>query len=321
MGKRKDTEEQTTTSADITETPAAAPAKDGFQETQIALALIETLKSEPSIVETPRLEPTASVTPAIEIENPAPLAEMPKPVEIPKPMEIPKPIELSAPDFIAAPPLSPASEPSVNESAGEEPPRSNRFTLLAASVAIAAAIGAMTGAIMASALAWVGSAPPAAAHSPLAAADLSALNETIGKMRSEIAALRAGVDTGTRSTNAQFAKVTERFDRLERATDPAKLAKALEARKVDANIVTGSIAQQKSEAAPVPPPAPRTSVIDGWVIRNVSRGVAVIQGRRMGVIEVERGDIVPGLGRIEAIRRQDGHWVVVTAKGLILPPR
>ena len=30
--------------------------------------------------------------------------------------------------------------------------------------------------------------------------------------------------------------------------------------------------------------------------------------------------MVPGLGRIEAIRKQDGRWVVVTSKGLILPP-
>jgi hypothetical protein len=27
---------------------------------------------------------------------------------------------------------------------------------------------------------------------------------------------------------------------------------------------------------------------------------------------------VPGLGRIDAIRRQDGRWVVVTSKGLIV---
>jgi hypothetical protein len=27
---------------------------------------------------------------------------------------------------------------------------------------------------------------------------------------------------------------------------------------------------------------------------------------------------LPGLGRIENIRRQDGRWVVVTSKGLIL---
>jgi hypothetical protein len=27
---------------------------------------------------------------------------------------------------------------------------------------------------------------------------------------------------------------------------------------------------------------------------------------------------MPGLGRVEAIRRQDGRWVVVTNKGLIV---
>jgi hypothetical protein len=35
-------------------------------------------------------------------------------------------------------------------------------------------------------------------------------------------------------------------------------------------------------------------------------------------MEVEPGDNLPGLGRIEAIRRQDGRWVVVTSKGVIL---
>ena len=38
----------------------------------------------------------------------------------------------------------------------------------------------------------------------------------------------------------------------------------------------------------------------------------------MGIIEVDQGDMVPGLGRVEAIRKQDGRWVVVTSKGLIV---
>jgi len=36
------------------------------------------------------------------------------------------------------------------------------------------------------------------------------------------------------------------------------------------------------------------------------------------MMEVEAGETVPGLGRIEAIRRQDGRWVVVTARGLVV---
>jgi hypothetical protein len=58
-------------------------------------------------------------------------------------------------------------------------------------------------------------------------------------------------------------------------------------------------------------------VLEGWVVRSVYNGAALIQGR-LGLVAVERGDTLPGLGRIENIRRQDGRWVVVTSKGLIL---
>ena len=39
------------------------------------------------------------------------------------------------------------------------------------------------------------------------------------------------------------------------------------------------------------------------------------------MIEVDQGDVVPGLGRVEAIRKQEGRWVVMTSKGTILSPR
>ena len=45
--------------------------------------------------------------------------------------------------------------------------------------------------------------------------------------------------------------------------------------------------------------------------------VAVIEGRN-GFYEVYAGDPIPGLGRVNEIRRQDGRWVVVTTKGLVV---
>jgi hypothetical protein len=36
------------------------------------------------------------------------------------------------------------------------------------------------------------------------------------------------------------------------------------------------------------------------------------------MLEVYAGDPIPGLGRVDAIRKQDGRWVVVTSKGLIV---
>jgi hypothetical protein len=66
----------------------------------------------------------------------------------------------------------------------------------------------------------------------------------------------------------------------------------------------------KTEAGKLP-------TVDGWVLRDVGRGSALIEGRQ-GLYEVYAGDPVPGLGRVDAIRRQDGRWVVVTSKGLIV---
>jgi hypothetical protein len=57
--------------------------------------------------------------------------------------------------------------------------------------------------------------------------------------------------------------------------------------------------------------------VEGWVLRDVNRGGALIEGRQ-GLYEVYAGDPVPGLGRVDAIRKQDGHWVVVTSKGLVV---
>ena len=77
---------------------------------------------------------------------------------------------------------------------------------------------------------------------------------------------------------------------------------------------------------PTPPQAPgatakaevgRLPTVEGWVLRDVGRGSALIESRR-GLFEVYAGDPIPGLGRVDAIRKQDGRWVVITSKGLIV---
>ena len=78
---------------------------------------------------------------------------------------------------------------------------------------------------------------------------------------------------------------------------------------------TGSIAPALSSAKPAAP-----AVVEGWVVRKAMRGAALVEGR-YGIIEVEPGDHLPGVGRVEDIKRQDGRWVVVTARGLIVPPQ
>ena len=66
-----------------------------------------------------------------------------------------------------------------------------------------------------------------------------------------------------------------------------------------------------------PPTTLKPPILQDYVLRRVYDGAALIEGRH-GIIEVEAGIVAPGLGRIEAIKRQDGRWVVVTARGLIV---
>ena len=74
----------------------------------------------------------------------------------------------------------------------------------------------------------------------------------------------------------------------------------------------------RSAAVPMvlgdPPTTLKPPIVPGFVLRRVYDGAALIEGRD-GIIEVEPGMVAPGLGRIEAIKRQDGRWVVVTARG------
>ena len=124
---------------------------------------------------------------------------------------------------------------------------------------------------------------------------------------------------------AKLAKLSEAVDKLRAASPVAPAAVAAPqvtpvpaATTIAAKEATGSIAP----AAPTTADAPKLEVarlptVEGWVLRGVSNGVALIEGRR-GIYEVYAGDPVPGAGRVDAIRRQDGRWVVVTSKGLIV---
>ena len=245
-------------------------------------------------------------------------------IDVPK-LDSPKAATLD----VASSSTSPKVEPSrLDAAVAAAPARATWFNPLAATVALAAAFGVLMGALGASALVWPES-EATVTTTAVVPQDIRAVQTAIEQMRTELAALRTSVEAGTRNANGQFGKITERFDRVERAQTEraAKLAKAVEAverleRRVDlapAKETTGSVTPQPVAAAPVQPPQP--PIIPGWTVRDVYRGVAIIQNARLGTIEVEAGDTVPYLGRIEAIRRQDGHWVVVTSKGVIAATR
>jgi hypothetical protein len=203
---------------------------------------------------------------------------------------------------------------------------------MAAVVALAATVGAISGA-----LATAGIMHFAASEAP-AAANNGALEASVARIDADVVALKANLDHTSKVGVSQFNKTTDRLDRLEKAqAEPmARLAKLSEtvdklratppappAQAAAPKETTGSIAPaQVAAAAPAPAAPPKAEVgrlptVEGWRLRDVANGGALIEGRS-GLYEVYAGDPVPGLGRIDAIRRQDGHWVVVTSKGLIV---
>jgi len=194
---------------------------------------------------------------------------------------------------------------------------------LAASITLAVILGATAGSLATAGL----SALTGGETSPGVASiqDMRALKESIVRMNTEIGSLKAAIDTSGRSATGQLAKFGDRIDRFERAqAEPAaKLAKITEAvERIERRAATSTATSDTTASlAVLTPPEPvrpaGPPIVDGWVLRGVANGAALIQGR-LGVIAVEPGDHLPGLGRIENIRRQDGRWVVVTSKGLIV---
>jgi hypothetical protein len=166
----------------------------------------------------------------------------------------------------------------------------------------------------------------------------------LARIDHEVAVLKGAIDTSTRTQTQQVAKIADRMDRAEKAQNDAgtRLAKAgdvldrVEHRLAASGEVTGGLGEAHKAPASVLASAPglasasasasasaaaaeaKRPVVEGWVLRDVYHGAAMIQGHGE-VIAVLPGDSLPGLGRIEAVKRQDGRWVVVTARGLILP--
>ena len=74
-------------------------------------------------------------------------------------------------------------------------------------------------------------------------------------------------------------------------------------------------------AAPQEPPKLTDRILPNWVVHDVQNGHALVESRYGGVFVAVPGGNLPRLGRVEAVRRQDGGWIVVTARGTITSDR
>jgi hypothetical protein len=180
------------------------------------------------------------------------------------------------------------------------------------------------------------------------------LKTNVKALSDNVAALRSTINLSTSAANTQFTKISESLDRVEKERtadreradrervadrERAERERAAERERSERERTadrergerrvtvltpspepTGSVPPAPA-AATDPKPATKNSVVEGWSLRRVYGSDSALVEGRYGVVEIVPGDLVPGLGRIQEIKRQDGHWVVVTSRGLIVSSR
>ncbi|MBW8856680.1 MAG: hypothetical protein JF604_20670, partial [Bradyrhizobium sp.] len=244
--------------------PQAIEAAAGIEAPSIApdhetppkpdLAKVEPPKIEASRIETPKFEAKAETKPETKSE--------PKPGKL----IVMAPAERSWDREEFAPHVK-ADEP--RETGGKR-----RLSAMAAVVAIAASVGAISGALATAGMMHFANPAPAQV------ADTSALESSVARIDADVVALKANVEHTSKTGLGQFNRTNDRLDKLEKAqAEPmAKIAKLSEtvdklratppaapvqaAAAVPAKETTGSIAPtQVATAAAAPAPvAPKTEV-------------------------------------------------------------
>ncbi len=173
---------------------------------------------------------------------------------------------------------------------------STRFLMLAGTVAFAAAFGSFVGSVSGTGMAHY-------VYPPATSVEASADATREMKLElAELSTLKANLDTAARNTTSQFAKIADRLDRFDQGT-----AAATE--------TTGTI----PAAASAPTDAPKITdrILTDWIVQGVQNGRALVESRYGGIFDVGAGSILPGVGRVDTIKRQDGQWLVLTARGTI----
>jgi hypothetical protein len=247
-------------------------------------------KSELPSVESPPISP-ATETPAIATDTPAPAIE---------------PIAAATPTVEPITDAAPVAKPRFVLRS-----RHKRYALLAASVTFAAALGAVVGALASGGF----SAP--ARPDVAAIEENKAMQQSIARLGKEVTTLKASLEQANKSAHIQIAKISER---LEHAT--AEVTGSISAPQTTAPVLTPLPSPRPTSriAAVEPPPPARPSVVAGWTIRDTRNGYVYVENHGE-LYQVVLGAPLPGLGPVQSVKRQDGRWVVLTPKGIIVSMR
>lgn len=168
-----------------------------------------------------------------------------------------------------------------------------------------------------------------------ATARSTALGERIAQLDKSVTAKTAALgerfEQVEREQNTRIANLTAQLDRRTAAaasgakaepTQTGSLAEAPrgEFKAADAKSSETKLADAKpAEVKAKPAASEKPPVIDGWAVRDVYDGTAIVENRRRHLVEVAPGDLLPGVGRVEGVERHGREWVVVTRQGVVTP--
>ena len=171
-----------------------------------------------------------------------------------------------------------------------------------------------------------------------AATRSSALGERLAQvdksLNAKVAALGERLEQVEREHTARLTGLAAQLERRTAATpvaakaeptqtgsigEPARASEGKpEVKVADAKAGEAKAGEAKiGETKPKPAAFDRPPVIEGWALRDVYEGTAVLENRRRRLVEVSPGDILPGVGRVEGVERHGREWVVVTRQGLV----
>lgn len=149
--------------------------------------------------------------------------------------------------------------------------------------------------------------------------ELRNLRESVAQLRRQVADLSSNTaNSGSaKSPQPTIERVTAR--NVEREP-PVQRTRATRASDDNSEIASATQAPEFTGSVQAPVASTANTVrttIDGWHVRRVYDGTAVLEGKS-GVIEVSPGQDIPTLGRILKISNEVGRWQVITSKGIVV---
>jgi hypothetical protein len=157
-------------------------------------------------------------------------------------------------------------------------------------------------------------------------ASLEGVKEALTATRTDTANAIAQVSSAQTSKAApereqqRIEKIAERLDRIERQmADPIQTAAVPQKAEASRPVTLQdphALPTPAEIAAAVQKAEPKPKLIHNYVLREVADGVALVEGPD-GLREVWPGRGIPGAGKVTAIEKQAGKWVVITSEGVI----